>query len=300
MTAETAAAAGSYTRDEAVALIRLRYWQHQLNELLKAGEFKIPVHLAFGHEAAAVSVDRSLDSDDALCLTHRNGAYNLARAKSLQAELSHYRLQDRGAHMASMNLALPGTGIAYTSSILGNNLGVGCGIAMHRSLTGRPGLVVVMTGDGAMEEGIFWESLIFAKSHHLRLLVIVENNDFSLGSTIDERRCRINLAPVCAGLGVHFWEASGAHLPEVRQVLAEARARVAAGEPSVVELRLRTFNQHAGPTPGWPEDPRRIAIEDGLLLGSEADDPLMHLRVSLGGDAFDRLAAQVIEEAAVA
>src|SRR5579872_4119556 len=77
---------------DAIAVLRLRHWHHLLNEMLKQRQFKIPIHLAFGHEAAAVAMDRSMETDDRLCLSHRNVAYNLARTKSLDAVLEHYRL----------------------------------------------------------------------------------------------------------------------------------------------------------------------------------------------------------------
>ena len=76
---------------DVVDVLRLRYWQHVLNEMLKRKEFKIPIHLAFGHEAAAVSLDRCIGPGDAICLTHRNVAYNLARSSSLDSILRHYR-----------------------------------------------------------------------------------------------------------------------------------------------------------------------------------------------------------------
>jgi TPP-dependent pyruvate/acetoin dehydrogenase alpha subunit len=288
-----------YSDAEAVAMIRLRYWQHQLNEMLKAGAFKSPVHLAFGHEAAAVGLDVTMGPEDRLCLTHRNGAYNLARSKSLEAEVAHYRLQrrdDTQGHMASMNLAMDETGIAYSSSILGNNLAVSAGIAMNRKLTHRSGIVFVLTGDGAMEEGVFWESLIFARSHRLGIVVVVENNHFSLGSTIAQRRCPIDLSLVCAGVGVTYRHAAGAVLAEVKAALLGARNDASNGQTAVVELDITTFNQHAGPTPGWAEDPKRIAIEDGLLLGTDLDDPLVQLHQSLGAEKFDRLAEQIFKE----
>lgn len=289
----------TYSEAEAVALIRLRHWQHRLNEMLKAGRFKIPVHLAFGHEAAAVAMDLTMQADDALCVTHRNGAYNLARSKSLKAELAHYLLETRNdglAQMASMNLAIDNTGIAYASSILGNSLAVGAGIAMNRKLLRRDGVVFALTGDGAIEEGVFWESLIFARSHALGLVVVVENNDFSLGSTIEQRRSPIDLALVCAGLGVVYRSASGAILPDVRATLQAARDEASTGLPALIEIKITTFNQHAGPTPGWADDPRRIAIDDGLLLGADQMDPLVQLRLALGAEKFDILAAQVVQE----
>lgn len=297
--AARSATLSEYSDADALALIRLRYWQHLLNEMLKAGRFNIPVHLAFGHEAAAIAMDKTMQAHDALCLTHRNGAYNLARSKSFASELAHYRLEAGGpgaAQMGSMNLAMAGTNILYSSSILGNNVAVASGVAMNRKLTRRPGVVFVLSGDGAIEEGAFWESLIFAKTHGLSLVIVVENNDYSLGSTIAQRRCGLDLSLICAGIGVGYRQGSGARLPNVAKLLGAARADAEGGCPQVVELAIMTFNQHAGATPGWPEDPKRIALEDGLLLGGHASDPLDDLYHAIGREEFDRLADVVRRE----
>lgn len=286
------------TDHEAFDVLCIRYWHHLLNEMLKDKKFKIPIHLGFGHEAAAVAMDRAMNPDDRLCLSHRNAAYNLARSKSLNAVLERYQLSrpsTAGAHMGSMNLAVEGVGIAYSSSILGNNLAVAAGIAMHRSLVHKPGVIFVVTGDGAMEEGIFWETLIFSRSHKLPLVVVVENNDFSMSSTISQRRSNIDLAHVCAGAGIQYIKAAGAVLHEAKDALGAARVSAAAGAPACVELNLSTFCQHAGPTPGWPDDPLRIAIEDGLLLEDTPRDPLYHIRNALGVTEFQRLSKQVME-----
>jgi len=297
----TAMKPGSSHETGPVAVLRLRYWQHLLNEMLKQKQFNIPIHLAFGHEAAAVGMDLTMEPEDRLCLSHRNAAYNLARAKSLETVLSHYRLlqhSDAGGLMGSMNLAAEGTSIAYSSSILGNNLAVGAGIAMRRALAKEPGVVFVCTGDGAMEEGVFWETLIFSRSHKLPLVIVVENNDFSMSSTISQRRSTIVLSQVCAGVGYEYFSASGAVLDEVSGALSAARASAASGASACVELEISTFCQHAGPTPGWPDDPLRIAIEDGLLIEDSPDDPVFHVKRALGEVEFQRLSDQIVKAAA--
>ena len=272
-----------------LAVLRLRYWQHLLNEMLKEKQFKVPIHLGFGHEAAAVALDYSMAAEDRLCLTHRNAAYNLARIKSLKAVLQHYRLEEyspAGGLMGSMNLAVDGSAIAYASSILGNNLPVAAGMAMNRLVTGQNGVVFVLTGDGAMEEGSFWETLVFSCSHNLPLVIVVENNNHSMSSTIKQRRCNINLDQVCAGIGVKYFSASGAVVEDSVTVLSQARQNAASGNPVCVELRLSTFCQHAGPTPGWPDDPLRISIDDGLLVSDSAEDPVYNVREALGVDKY--------------
>jgi TPP-dependent pyruvate/acetoin dehydrogenase alpha subunit len=279
-----------------VAVMRLRHWQHLLNEMLKQKQFKIPIHLAFGHEAAAVAMDQTMAPVDRLCLTHRNAAYNLARARSLDVVLEHYRLAERstGGLMGSMNLAVEDTSIAYSSSILGNDLAVATGIAMHRALVKQAGVVFVCTGDGAMEEGVFWESLLFSRSHNLGLVIVVENNDYSMSSTIAQRRSTVDLSQVCAGVGYQYFKASGAVLTEAKVALGSARASAAEGAPALVELDVSTFCQHAGPTPGWPDDPLRIAIEDGFLVEDSPNDPVFHIKQALGDDEFQRLSNLVV------
>jgi TPP-dependent pyruvate/acetoin dehydrogenase alpha subunit len=289
-----------FSEAESISLIRLRYFQHQLNEMLKEGQFpQIPIHLAFGHEAAAVGLDLTMAPDDMLCVSHRNAAYNLARSKSFESALNHYKMvarTDREAQMASMNLADDNTNIAYASSILGNNLAVAAGIAMNRKLIDRAGITFVATGDGAMEEGIFWETLIFVRSHALGLVIIVENNNYSMSSTIEQRRCPIDLSIICKGLDIKYLGADGASLPAVKAALANARSEASENNVALVELSLSTFCQHAGPTPGWPDDPLSIALDDGFLLGDDLRDPLVQLSKAIGVTEFDRLCNRVMRE----
>ena len=83
---------------DAHEILQLRYWQHLLNEMLKEkNKFKIPVHLAFGHEAVAVAVDRCMGPHDVMCASHRNAVYNLIRARSFATVLAHYQLLSRGS-----------------------------------------------------------------------------------------------------------------------------------------------------------------------------------------------------------
>lgn len=298
VTSKMRATSGSMIDSAAVEVIRIRYWQHVLNEMLKKAQFKVPIHLAFGHEAAAVAMDGVMSAADQLCLSHRNVAYNLARSKSLDVVLKHYRLSAQtasGAHMGSMNLATEGAGIAYSSSILGNNLAVAAGIAMHHALLSKPGVVFVLTGDGAMEEGVFWETLVFSKSHRLPMVIVIENNNCSMSSTISQRRCSIDVSRLCAAVGVEYFCAAGAILKEVGDVLSAARQCAADGLPACVELNLTTFCHHAGPTPGWTGDSLNIAIENGLMVEDHPRDPLYHIRESFGTAEFLKVSEQVMK-----
>jgi TPP-dependent pyruvate/acetoin dehydrogenase alpha subunit len=146
-----------------------------------------------------------------------------------------------------------------------------------------------------MEEGTFWETSIFARSHKLSLVIVVENNDFSMSSTIAQRRSEVDLSKVCAGLGIEYFKSTGAVVNDAKAALGAARAIAATRSPACVELEISTFCQHAGPTPGWPDDPLRISIENGLSVEDSPDDPLFHVRESLGADEFQRLCDRVMK-----
>ena len=88
-------------------IIWLRLSQMYVNELYKDGKFKIPVHLALGHESIAVAVDHTMKEIDSLFLTHRNIHYNLARLKFVKEDIEEYLLKDSGlggSFLGSMNL----------------------------------------------------------------------------------------------------------------------------------------------------------------------------------------------------
>ena len=60
-------------------LLKLRLAQKVINEYYKKGAFKIPIHLAMGHEAISVGIESALESGDPLLLTHRNIHFNFLR-----------------------------------------------------------------------------------------------------------------------------------------------------------------------------------------------------------------------------
>jgi TPP-dependent pyruvate/acetoin dehydrogenase alpha subunit len=196
-----------------------------------------------------------------------------------------------------MNLTNPNRGIAYSSSILGNNLSVACGIALAKRVRGEDQAVFVLTGDGAMEEGQFYESLVFARSHDLAVVFIVENNDQSMASTIAERRVPISIGHLCASVDMPFVGLAGNdsfHYAGAVQAVRDDVVR--ARRPACIEVQLAALAQHAGPTPGWPTDPKRISLDDGLVVSRSDVDPVHVLRGLIGAEALDDLCREVMDE----
>jgi TPP-dependent pyruvate/acetoin dehydrogenase alpha subunit len=258
------------------------------------------LHVAFGHEAIAVAVNAMMHAGDALVLSHRNIAYNLARAGALQPILDEYRLAPTGVaggKLGSMNLANPGRGVVYTSSILGNNMPVATGLALGLQLRQRSNIVTVLTGDGAMEEGTLYETLTITRYQNLPCMILIENNKYAMSSTIAERRCHIDVAHLCAAVGTSFFQLQGNDVSAYRTQLTEIRATMLRESmPTCVEVDLANLNRHAGPTPGWPTDPMNIDLQRGLIIQESAYDPLYVLKQRLPAALYAELENEALAQ----
>lgn len=75
------------------------------------------------------------------------------------------------------NRAIPG--IEFHSGSLGHLLSVAVGVAYDLELRGHDNRVVVITGDGELDEGSNWEALLVAAAYELsNLVVVVDRNAF--------------------------------------------------------------------------------------------------------------------------
>ena len=286
----------SMTYEELMAL-KLRLWQMEINEDLKKKRFKVPVHLGLGTEALVVAIASVIHSGDNLLLTHRNAAFNLVLAEDPRAVVREYDGSDDGlafGRLGSMNLVNPKSGIVYSSSILANNISVACGCAYGQRITQSQNFTVVLTGDGAMEEGAFYEGLVFAKSHQLPLVIVVDNNDYSMASTTSERRCEIDLSQFCKSIGVNYLQLSDNDVQTYVTEFESLRGAVSSSSsPAVVEVKTTLLNQHAGPTPGWPTDPMKVDISYGLVIEEATSDPIFVLREKYGSENFSKFETEL-------
>lgn len=78
-------------------------------------------------------------------------------------------------------------GVEFHSGSLGHLLPVAIGAALDIKLTGGPNLVVVITGDGELNEGSNWEALMVAHAHKLdNLIIVVDRNGFQANVPTEE------------------------------------------------------------------------------------------------------------------
>lgn len=83
------------------------------------------------------------------------------------------------------NRSVPG--VEFHSGSLGHLLSVGIGVALDARLAGLPTRVVVVAGDGEMNEGSMWEGLLVASALKLdNLLLVVDRNGFQANARTED------------------------------------------------------------------------------------------------------------------
>ena len=291
-------------------ILRIRLSQMLINEDYKKSKFKIPIHLAFGHESIATAVSQIMNKNDKLVLSHRNIAYNLARLGKLKPILDAYYLKSSGlvnGKTGSMNLTNMEKGIMYSSSILGNNFSVSTGIAMGEKIRSQKGITIILAGDGAIEEGSFHESLLMLKSLELSALVVVENNEWSMSTKISDRRHAIDLDKFATAYDIKYVKISGNDpnnyiktLYDLKQISLKEKSPVLMEVmvTTIGEWKLKTpefpdgkmVNYHAGPAP-------TVDLEKGnLKILDDPRDPIFVLEKQVGSKKIEEITKTLLKE----
>jgi TPP-dependent pyruvate/acetoin dehydrogenase alpha subunit len=223
----------------------MRAIQLNINKRMLEGQFQIPIHLAIGHEAVSACLAEVFSPSDKLLLTHRNIHFQLAFGATEEQLTNEYMLKPSGlasGKLGSMNLMNPNTGNIYTSNILGNNFSVALGIAFSLKLKKQDGVVWIITGDGAIEEGAFYESVLIASSLKLPIIFVVENNKWSLGTSILERRIEIDLYKFADSMKVGFQSLKDNDINNYLNTMQKTRKIVAvSSQPQVLEVEVHSL-----------------------------------------------------------
>ncbi|MCL5069591.1 MAG: transketolase [Actinobacteria bacterium] len=111
-------------------------------------------------------------------------------------------------------------GIDMTSGSLGNGLGAGIGMAIAAKIDARDYRTYVLVGDGEIQEGIVWESIMYAG--HLKLdnlVLIIDRNRWQSCSSVE---CTLDIEPLSEKLKTFKWDTTainGHNVSEIIQAL---------------------------------------------------------------------------------
>lgn len=232
--------------------LRIRMVEEHIASHYGEQKMRCPVHLSIGQEAVAVGVCAALQTQDLAISTHRSHAHYLAKGGSLTAMVAEILGKATGCSAGkggSMHLIDLECGFLGSTPIVGATIPIGTGAALAAKLEGSGKVVAVFFGEGATEEGVFFESINFAALHNLPVLFVCENNRYSVYSPLSVRQPRErDLLKMVAANGVSSSREDGSDVNAVHAIAAAAVADIRGGAgPSLLEFSTYRYLEHCGP-----------------------------------------------------
>jgi len=144
------------------------------------GHLPYLMHLAGGNEGPLIEIFRQIKEGDWILGSHRSHYHWLLAGGSPEDLMT--RIQN-GQSMFLYSRAMH----FLTSAILAGNCCIAAGIAKSLQESGSKSMVWCFLGDGATDEGHFYEAVSYVQGHHLPCTFIIEDNDRSVDVSVSAR-----------------------------------------------------------------------------------------------------------------
>ena len=274
-------------------MARIRAFEENLAAIYPRGLVRCPVHLAIGHEAAAVGVCEALETRDLALGYHRSHHHYLAKGgdpRLLLLELLGDPEGCSGGRGGSTHLKSEESGFLGSTAIIAGTLPVASGVAHAEKLAATGRVTVAFCGDAAIEEGVFLETLNLARLWELPLLVVVEDNDLSCYTPRSQRQGFRDWASVAKLFGIEFRDADGSDVGAVHAAASDLVHSVrSTSRPALLRIPVYRAHEHCGPD-------RDDALSYRAVEGQWPDrDPIERGLASLDSSSREQAAAMLRE-----
>jgi pyruvate dehydrogenase E1 component alpha subunit len=249
------------TKDEGLMLyedmVLGRSFEDKCAEMYYRGRMFGFVHLYNGQEAISTGIIKALRSgEDYVSSTYRDHVHALScgvPAREVMAELFGKETgcsKGRGGsmHMFSAEHKLLG-GYAFVAEGIPVAMGAAFQAKYRRDAMGDPSadqVAVCFFGDGASNNGQFFECLNMSALWKLPILYVVENNKWAIGMAHERATSQPEIYKKASVFDMVGVEVDGMDVLAVRNVAQEAIARARAGEgPTLIEALTYRFRGHS-------------------------------------------------------
>ncbi len=284
------------------SMLNIRLIEEKISEIYSTDKIQSPVHLSIGQEAVSAGVCLALKPSDHIYGTYRGHGIYIAKGgnlKKLFAELYGKNAGCARGKGGSMHLVAPEVGLMGCSAIVSSTIPVATGDALASHMQGRKRVVVSFFGDGAVDEGVFFESINFALLKNLPIIFVCENNRYAIHSKISDRRKETRLFKIVEGLGLSGVRLDGNDVGIVYKTMKDAVEAIRnGGGPVLLEYMTLRWKEHVGPNEDLneiyrEEDRHQYVIENDPIARAEiflknefkvSDNKLKQLREEIMGD----------------
>ena len=199
------------------------------------------LHLYIGQEAVAVGTCSLMGENDHVITAYRDHGHALAVGMGMNecmAELFGKATGCSKGKGGSMHFFAPDKNYWGGHGIVAGQTPLGLGLAFATKYKGLKGSCLAFLGDGAVNQGVYYECLNLASLWSLPIVYVIENNRYSMGTSLERSSAfKSCLAARADGFGIVWDIANGEDLYEIRAKTKVALDRAHnESRPTVLEV----------------------------------------------------------------
>lgn len=234
------------------SMFQIRRVEEEIARIYPSDKIKSPVHLSIGQEAVSVGVCQSLQKNDVVFGTYRGHALYLAKGGDLPSMIAELYGKVTGCARGkggSMHLIDVEAGVMGMSAVVSTTIPEAVGYAYAMKTRKLDTIVASFFGDGAVEEGVFHESMNFAALKKVPMLFICENNKYAIHSSVRDRQPIDNICERAAAYGMPAERIEGNDIFQITKRIEEAVSDIKSGSsgPRFFECMTYRWKEHVGP-----------------------------------------------------
>lgn len=233
------------------SLYRIRQVEEEIVKVYPSDKIKSPVHLSIGQESISVGVCEALASNDIVFGSYRCHAMYLAKGGDLNKMVAELYGKVTGCAKGkggSMHLVDIEHGVMGASAVVGTTIPEAIGYAYGLKIQKSDAVVVIFFGDGATDEGVYYESLNFAALKSLPIIFICENNGYAIHTHQHLRQSNSNIYQRARAFGLPS-ERIEDDIFQVYDQVSSAVNSIRSGQsgPFFFECLTYRWKEHVGP-----------------------------------------------------
>ncbi len=194
-------------------------------------------HLSVGQEASAIGATAALEPDDVITSTHRGHGHCIGKGVDLDAMMAEMLGRSNGichGKGGSMHIADLASGNLGANGVVGGGLAIATGAALAIRMKEQDRVALCFFGDGALNQGLFHESVNLASVWKLPVVYFCENNTYGMSMHVSRSINLTDLSQRAAAFGIRGVSIDGNDLFEVYEKVREARDYVRSHGPTLI------------------------------------------------------------------
>ena len=213
-------------------------------------EMKTPMHMSMGEEAIVVGVCQSLGPKSQTFGTYRSHALYLTTSQDTDGFFAEMYGKKTGVVRGkggSMHLSYPEKGLMATSAVVASTIPAAVGSAYANKYLKNGKIVGIFFGDGAVDEGVFWESLNIACLMKLPIIFICEDNGYAVHTETVKRHGYKSIVDIIKNFDCQVFSSESTDVEEIYEISKKAVTFVKkGGKPVFLYFKYYRYLEHVG------------------------------------------------------